>query len=40
MFDVLYGRLPNNEVTNRVAEGVIVISDRNQLRCCIKSSWI
>lgn len=31
MFDVLYGRLPSNEVTNRVAEGVIVISDRNQL---------
>src|SRR5690606_19868838 len=32
MFDVLYGRLPNNEVsTNRIAEGVLVISDRNQL---------
>jgi putative ABC transport system permease protein len=32
MIDVLYGKLPSNEVsTNRLAEGVLVISDRNQL---------
>ncbi len=32
MFDVLYGKLPSNTVSvNRVAEGVLVISDRNQL---------
>lgn len=32
IFDVLYGKLPSNEVSNnRVAEAVLVISDRNQL---------
>lgn len=32
MFDILYGKLPSNIVSrDRIAEGVIVISDRNQL---------
>ncbi|MCK9234910.1 MAG: ABC transporter ATP-binding protein/permease [Acholeplasmataceae bacterium] len=32
MFDVLSGRLPSNTVSsNRIAEGVLIISDRNQL---------
>lgn len=32
MYDVLYGRLPNNEMTtDRIIEGILIISDRNQL---------
>lgn len=31
MFDVLAGKLPNNEVIDGKAEGILIISDRNQL---------